>query len=282
MLRTKRNGVFKSTLSPAWGTYWAKIDDPEANETQDLCQDDFELVSNFPRLPAELWSAVIKLYFDYAKTKSEVQILLLRDEETLTHWKIVVPRQRVTEVSVDSPNFNDCCDLITGEQYTVFPPEGYVHVGSSHSHNILKLADFSSIDNKNELSVNGAHILVSSIDFAKMEYVPTASIVLRKRRYYLPAEKMIDLQPMEVIYHPNVSNYIKLKVLPNYKFNKQVQSIYRESKEKEKDIVSKDLHKSLDCEFFDKDVQELIHMGFTTQELKRRIDTINDNIWSGL
>lgn len=274
LLRTKRDGVFKNTLSQAWGAYWAKVDDPEANETNDLNQSSFKLIENFPKIPADLWSAVIKLYFDHAKNKNEVQVLLLRDEDTLSHWKIVVPRQEVTGTSVDSYNFNDCCDLITGEKYTVFPPEGYIHTGSSHSHHVLKLADFSSIDDKNELSVNGAHILVSNVNFANMEYIPTASIVLRKRRYYLPAEKVIDLHPMEVAYHPNVNNYIKLKVFPKYNFNKQLQS-------KEKYILSKDLDKSLECDFFDKEVQELLYMGLTPQELKRRIDTINDNIWSG-
>lgn len=219
VIRSKTKGAFKLNCNSAWGSYLTPIEDPEA-QVDDADTRKFELIEGFPKIPASLWSRIVNLYFDYAKFGNlEVQVVLLRDLETKTRWKVIVPEQDVTGGSVRS-EFTKCVDIETGKEYT-YPEdldEEWGHAGSSHSHNTMKLATFSGTDDTNELGVPGAHILVSSIDLKAKTYVITASVVQGKKRFIVPYTQMLESNPVSVAYHPKVKEYIKEEVwLPSTK-----------------------------------------------------------------
>jgi len=194
LIRTPFSGVYLPKLT-AWGAYYQQIPDPLA--TVDKVPVEFQLRPDIPKIPYSLWSAIIDLYFHYARISSlEVSVLLLRDAATKQQWKVVVPKQTVTGASVHAEDFANCIDLITGEVYDQFPPAGWLHAGSSHSHHVMSCS-FSAVDDANELDVPGAHILVRSISLAKMEYVPDASIVQQRKRYKIAAADLIELAGAE-------------------------------------------------------------------------------------
>lgn len=288
IIRTKREGCFRRVESKAWGYHLCKVDDPLS--TVEKIEKTFELQKDFPKIPSNLWSALVSLYFNYAKFKSlEVSVLLLRKEEDLSQWKIVVPKQEVTRTSVRADNFNDCCDLLTGEEYTSFPPQGYLHCGSSHTHSTMKLSTFSSTDDENELTLPGLHILISNIDLQKNTYVTTASIVLRKERYILNSESVVDFSSIssnDCFYHPNVKAYIQEKKLDKVnKFSdyssKHVDSFYAQkqswvltnlpfiNEEKDEDDLS----------LFEEEVENILMEGLlSVTDLKRKIDEIEQKL----
>lgn len=218
IIRTKRHGCFQFSESPAWGAYLVPVDDPEG---QDVPEDDLrgiKLIENFPRLPAELWGPFISLAFHFCPEKKkknqkvkelEVSIVLLRKADDLSQWKIVVPEQVVTGASVEA-KFDNNCDIVTGEIYNQFPPPGYIHAGSAHSHNTMG-AFFSGTDDANELGVPGMHIVVGKINKKKGTYQPNASICLKKCRKYINIDHVVDTTPVRAKFHPNVLSMIKEK-----------------------------------------------------------------------
>lgn len=212
LIRTARHGVYAPKVT-SWGAYYQQIPDPLANaeEAPKL----FELRPDLTKIPYELWSAVIDLYFHYAAISNlEVSVLLLRDAATKQKWKVVVPQQTVSAASVHA-EFDDCIDLLTGEEYQSFPPDGWLHAGSSHSHHTMSVS-FSSVDDANELDVPGAHVLVRSVDLAKRTYIPDASIVQQRHRYLIPAANLIELageSPSKA--HPNVHKFVQ-EYVPTY------------------------------------------------------------------
>ena len=143
---------------------------------------------------------------------------MLRDNATRTKWKIVVPKQTVSGVSVKSVLANNV-DIETGEKYTQFPPEGWVHAGSSHSHNTMQ-AFFSSTDDKSELTVPGLHIVVGAINHKKNEYSYKASIVAQKLRKEVEIEDVVDIEPEDLPFHKNILDYITPVVTANKKLYK--------------------------------------------------------------
>lgn len=213
IIRTRKDGCFQ-VRSNAWGQFLAPVADPDASaDLEKGALDHFELHSDIQRIPAELWSRWVKLCFHFAHLKQgdlEVSCRLLRKEDDRSQWRILVPRQEVTGASVRIDSFDESIDIATGELIKTYPPEGWVPAGSSHSHNTMQLAKFSSIDDASELGCPGLHIVISHIDTTKRTYIPTASITANHRRFYLDkASDVVDLTPIDADFHASVLDIIQ-------------------------------------------------------------------------
>lgn len=212
-IRTPRNGCFQVRTN-AWGSFLSPIPDPDAHaDLEDGALERFELNSNISKIPADLWSRWIKLCFHFAHLKQgdlEVSCRLLRKEDDRSTWRILVPRQEVSGASVRIDTFDSSIDIETGELIETYPPQGWVPAGSSHSHNSMPLAKFSSIDDASELGCPGLHIVISHVSILKNTYVPTASVTANHRRFYLDdAADVIDLTPADTTFHPSVLTIIE-------------------------------------------------------------------------
>jgi hypothetical protein len=211
ILRTAESGCWE-VYNGTWGSYLRSAFDPDANAviTEDHLKH-FELNENIHRIPAELWSKWIKLCFHYVdKVEAcvEVSMRILRSQEDPSIYRLLVPKQKVCGASVRVDSFDEAIDLDTGEEITSYPPEGWVPVGSSHSHNTMQ-AFFSGVDDKYELGDPGIHIVVGSINTKDMKYTIAASVVGSGRRFDVPFDKIIDATPISgVTFHPKVLDYV--------------------------------------------------------------------------
>lgn len=194
-LRTKK-GCFRRHDSRAWGSWYKIVEDPKGVEVPVEQLTAFYLRENFPKLPLEDLRRIVTFYRRYITNLSphsradtnEVQVCLLRDTETLNNWKVLVPRQEISPVTVEAIT-SESCDLETGEEYRVFPPEGYAHAGSSHSHNTMS-SFFSSKDDAGEINVPGLHFVIGNI--TKTSFSIKASIVVQQRRYIIDPREVIE------------------------------------------------------------------------------------------
>lgn len=211
ILRTADQGcweVYKGT----WGSYLRPTFDPDANAviTKEHLEH-FELNENIHKIPAELWAKWVKLcfyYVDKVQACVEVSMRILRSEADPSVYRFLVPRQKVSGASVRVDNFDEAIDIETGEEITQYPPEGWVPVGSSHSHNTMQ-AFFSGIDDKYELGDPGIHIVVGSIDTKNMKYTMAASVVGSGRRFEMSYDKLLDATPVPgQEFHPKVIDYV--------------------------------------------------------------------------
>jgi len=204
-------------------------------ELSDFERNGIRLNKNFSRIPADLWSRWIALCFymcpQTGSTMSasmhgsqlEVQVCLLRNleitDDGLTRagpkWKMVIPKQIVSGVSVKA-DLNKCIDIESGEVYTQFPPEGWLHAGSSHSHNTMS-AFFSGVDDKSELTCPGFHVVIGNINHKDKQYTYASSVVLRKMRKNIELDEVVDITPAEHEFHKDVLNYIDTVVSANKK-----------------------------------------------------------------
>ncbi len=137
ILRTRRDGVWE-VYEGVWGSYIRPTDDPDANvviDEENLKQ--FQLKEDIHRIPADLWAKWVKLCFhfvDKVKSSVEVSIRILRSQDDPSAYRFLVPMQKVSGASVRAEDFDVSVDIATGEEITQYPPEGWIPVGSSHSH----------------------------------------------------------------------------------------------------------------------------------------------------
>jgi hypothetical protein len=211
ILRTAENGCWE-IYQGAWGSYLRQTFDPDANAvvTEDHLKH-FELNPNIHRIPAELWAKWIRVCFHYVDKVAaslEVSMRILRNEQDPTQYRFVIPRQKVSGAAVRVDSFDECIDLDTGEEFTSYPPEGWIPVGSSHSHNTMA-AFFSGTDDKYELGDPGIHIVVGSINTTTMKYHIASSVVGNHRRFTVDYDKLIDATPVPgADFHPKVIDYV--------------------------------------------------------------------------
>jgi hypothetical protein len=212
-------GAFEVMDAAAWGRVLIPVEDPRFRTVTSEDVKGIKLIDDFPRIPPELWTRWIDLCFHlsiegapsrYSSNRElEVQVLLCRKREDLTQWRILVPMQEVSGASV-SAEVKDCIDIATGEKFDYFPPQGWLHVGSSHSHNTMD-AFFSSTDDGSELSVPGLHIVVGRINKKANTYTQKSSIVLRKLRKHVDFHDVVDATPIEdVTFHEDVLAYVSV------------------------------------------------------------------------
>ena len=214
-------------------------------DLSDFERNGISINKNFSKIPAALWSRWIALCFymcpQTGSTMSsamhgsqlEVQVCLLRNivktESGLiragSKWKMVIPKQVVSGVSVKA-ELNKNIDIETGEEYTQFPPVGWLHAGSSHSHNTMG-AFFSGTDNNSEVACPGFHVVIGNINHKDKQYTYASSVCLRKMRKNVELDEIADTDPIENEFHQDVLGYIDTVVSANKK-------IY-EAKEREKE-----------------------------------------------
>ncbi len=227
ILRTRRNGVWEIYKGP-WGSYLRETDDPEANvEINDDHLEEFQLREDIHRIPSELWAKWVKLCFyfvDKVPSSVEVSTRILRSTEDPSKYRFLVPYQKVSAASVRAEDFDVSIDLETGEEIEQYPPDGWIPVGSSHSHGQID-SFFSGTDDKYELNDPGIHIVVGSIDAENMKYTIAASVVGSRRRFIVDYGKLIDATPVAgQEFHPKVLDYVDYSkpVLSTVKWTKKV------------------------------------------------------------
>lgn len=212
VLRTSRDGCWE-IKSNQWGRYLAPTVDPDADTVITKEQlEGFELNDDIARIPADLWNRWIELCFEMVKRGTgdlEVSCRLLRNDAG--EYRIVVPVQKVTGVSVRVDSFDKAIDIVDGQLVEQWPPEGWLPAGSSHSHNTMD-SFFSGTDDKYELGDPGLHIVVGNIDVAQRTYTVKASVTANHRRFMIDDLSVIELDEYDVdtTYHPNVLNAIEL------------------------------------------------------------------------
>jgi hypothetical protein len=213
LLRTRTDGCFQ-LQSNIWGRYLAPASDPLADTvitTEQL--EGFELSPDLSRIPASLWNRWINLCIEILRqgnTDLEVSCRFLRNIEDPSKYRIAVPEQRVTSVSVRVDSFDKAVDIETGEVIAQWPPEGWRPCGSSHSHNTMQ-AFFSGTDDQYELGDPGLHIVVGTINVTTGSYALKASITGNMRRFEIDADDVLDLNiDVETTYHPAVLKVITI------------------------------------------------------------------------
>lgn len=236
-----KEGYYRILHARDWGKVLFPSGNPEGAELSKFELEGIQLNPGFNKIPHELWSPYLELCFfmcpDAEKLSPrfhdgqlEVQVCLLRDLKTMTKWKIVVPRQVVSGVSVKA-ELAENIDLVTGEKYHQFPPVGWVHAGSAHSHNTMN-AFFSSTDDRSDSTVPGLHLVIGSIDHKTGDYSHEASVVIRRTRKTVELEDVVDIvstaETTRIDFHPDVIDYIDTVVSANRKF-------FLKSEEKEKE-----------------------------------------------
>ena len=211
IIRTAEHGCWEVYNGP-WGSYLRRAFDPEANAevTQEHLKH-FELKEGIHKLPAELWSKWVRLCFhfvDKVTSSVEVSVRILRSEDDPSVYRILVPKQKVSGASVRVDSFDEAIDIDTGEEIYSYPPDGWIPVGSSHSHNTMS-AFFSGTDDKYELGDPGIHLVVGSIKVKEMKYSIAASVVGSGRRFIVSYEDLIDATPIpNAEFHPKVLDYV--------------------------------------------------------------------------
>lgn len=225
ILRTAEDGCFE-LYKGAWGTYIRPTFDPEANVviTKDHLEQ-FELREDIHRIPAGLWSRWVQLAFhfvDKVASNLEVSVRILRSQEDPSVYRILVPKQEVSAASVRAEDFNESIDIETGEVISEYPPQGWIPVGSSHSHNTMS-SFFSGTDDKYELKDPGIHLVIGSINTTKMNYTIAASVVGSGRRFIVKYSDLIDATPVEgSTFHPDVLKFVKTEPVRTAGFHRNV------------------------------------------------------------
>jgi hypothetical protein len=214
ILRTPFGGAF-TIHDGTWGRYLLKCRDPEAT-IEDVTKEQlnhFELKEGIHRIPQEIWTPWVDLCFHYVHKvprEMEVSVRFLRSETDHSQYMAIVPRQSVTKASVDADDFNDSCNLLTGEAITSYPPDGWIPIGSTHSHNTMS-AFFSPTDDSSQMSDPGIHFTVGDINTKTMEYKVAASVVAHGRRFIVNFNHLIDAAYKEdASFHPNVLEYVDI------------------------------------------------------------------------
>ena len=215
VLRTRTDGCFELTTN-SWGTYLAQASDPLADTVITKEQlTGFELADDISKIPADLWERWMNLCFEMTRRNSanlEVSCRFLRKVDDPSQYRIVVPEQRVTGVSVRVDSFDKAIDIATGEVLNQWPPKGWRPCGSSHSHNSMQ-AFFSGTDDKYELGDPGLHIVVGEVDPKLKNYTIKASVTANRRRFDIDADRVVELEcdsTTECSYHPSVLSIINL------------------------------------------------------------------------
>lgn len=193
-----KKGCLKLVTSPYWGSWYKQVDDPKGKDidTKELLEQ-FWIKESFNKVPLEQLRRIVTFYRRYVSNvaansevdTNEVQVLLLRSETDITAWKVLVPKQIITAATVEAVT-HPCCDLETGEDHLVFPPEGWAHAGSSHSHNTLE-AFFSGKDDRGELTVPGLHFVIGRITTSSFHI--KASIVMNRIRFIVRPEWVLEI-----------------------------------------------------------------------------------------
>ena len=243
VVRTPESGAWGADHFPGFGTVLRPVKDPEGVEITKEMANTIRLDPSFPRIPPSLANRISDLYIEmlnrgagknsrFVDSQKEVSVVLLRDVETLSKWRVLVPTQVVGGASVNADYEKPLCDIETGETITSFPPDGWAVAGTSHSHNTMG-AFFSGTDDRNELPQPGLHFVCGA--FRKAEnggwnFDVAASMVYHGKRY----ESVIgeDGKPRKMVWtdivdftriesddydaHKNCYEFVKVEAPPDW------------------------------------------------------------------
>lgn len=174
--RIKAGDCVKLSPVNGWGERYAPVADPDVKAAP------FQgLRLTLPaerRMPAPLWQAWANLAWDLCRDGAgetrEVGVILLRSADPPHDaWRILVPSQTVGAAAL-AYDLSSSVDIVTGEKCSGIP-DGWAHVGTSHSHNEMD-AFFSGTDDRDESGIPGAHIVIGGIDKKAGVYQTTARI----------------------------------------------------------------------------------------------------------
>lgn len=192
-----KSGCLQLITSEYWGSWYRAVEDPKGKDVDaKKLLSQFWIKPDFDRVPLEDLRRIVTFYRKYISNvavnstvdTNEVQVLLLRSETDVKLWKVLVPKQIITPATVEAVT-HPSCDLETGEDYDVFPPVGWVHAGSSHSHNTMA-AFFSGKDDRGELTVPGLHFVIGHI--TADSYDIKASIVINRARFLVAPNYVLE------------------------------------------------------------------------------------------
>jgi hypothetical protein len=191
----------------SFGCYLRQIPDPEANPalTREVIST-FQVDPNFNKIPATVWAPWVQLCFHLAQMGEslEVAAAILQNTADPTQWRLTVPKQSVSGGSVSADIPIGSIDVATGEVIETWPPEGWLPVGTTHSHGTMG-AFFSATDDRDEIRNPGLHMVLGSISNAKMTYDIASSITANGKRFKVDYNLIIDHSPVEGLsFHPDV------------------------------------------------------------------------------
>lgn len=145
------------------------------------------------RIPEWVYHEVLHFFRAvYTQKKSEAVVLFYRNRQT-EEWLVSVPHQVVggAHVGYDLGAATPV-NLVTGEPVEVDPSTGWVLSGTAHSHCMMD-AFWSSVDDANELPINGFHITFGKV----MDSTPQlkCSVVVREQRFEIPLHQCFEMAP---------------------------------------------------------------------------------------
>lgn len=233
--RLKRGGAIAAEAFEGFGVVIRQVDDPEGIELPKEAYEAIRIGADYPKIPKDIIARIVSLYTwlmnkrgeakaRFADSAKEVSVVLLRDEETRMKWRCLVPRQVVGSASVEADFTKGLCDIATGEEITEWPPPGWMHAGSSHSHNNFR-AFFSSTDDRSELPVPGVHFVCGNFVFTKdnrWTYEIAPSIVYKGVRYERVSDAegkmramvwddLMDASESDEEFHERVLDYVTIE-----------------------------------------------------------------------
>lgn len=254
VVRSIAHGAFAADNFPGFGTVLRQTQDPEGLPITKELVDAIRLDPGFVKVPGHLGARIAGLYVTMLNegaggnksysvdTSKEVSVVLLRDVETMQKWRVLVPTQVVGGASVNADYEQPLCDIETGVEEKQFPPEGWAHAGSSHSHNTMG-AFFSGTDDRNELPVPGIHFVCGkfrhedekNLESAMIFDVAPSIVYLGKRYEHVVDDEtgkprkmswkdIVDFDGPGLNEHENAYDYVKL-VAPNSWDNKGFDSM---------------------------------------------------------
>ena len=208
-------------------------------------------MDKLPKLPKEVWSALVGAFFDYGAVDKTIGASFYFSAKK--GWKIIVPSQVVSSCTMSS-SFLRSRDLMTGELYQfssalspsilsptslvasteepyqfpgALPPltlrrtstkmsndENYDFIGDAYSHNSMP-PFFSSTTDRSELKIPGYYLSVGSFSRDSPSYQVMASKVKNGRRATIPAAEILE-DPLALptrTYHSSIRELITTVVL---------------------------------------------------------------------
>jgi hypothetical protein len=289
--------IFRSALHGCWrqittpyGCYLAPARDPLADgEIPEEALTSFQLHDDPPVIPAELWSAWIKLAFHFVKGENGVEVgaRIMRHAEHHDQWRFLIPRQLVDGASVEVASTDNAIDLLSGEVVATYPPEDWVSFGSTHSHNTMS-SFFSPVDDSTELGDPGLHIVIGDVNPEKMTYTLKASITAHRKRYIIDHDKVLDTTPQTTDFHPAVLSNVGHTPLRQYAYSSSQYNWLPKGRKTRRWSESqqqwldgdKDIN-WLNDQLYGADDHELFHDERTTEDLvdmRQQINSLYDKI----
>jgi hypothetical protein len=140
-----------------------------------------KLIYRFTKIPESIVTQVAAFF--YWASPNEAMVLPYYNTDT-GEWMVLVPEQSVTGGSIDYK--------LTEEQMASIP-EGFVRIGSWHSHGSGS-AYHSSIDHHDEESDDGVHITFGSFGTYAKDFTSSVSLMADGARWIIESGKAFDIE----------------------------------------------------------------------------------------